>query len=452
MFYLFLSIFTFFNLFGEQAEPKEKVTTHSIEINGETIQYTATVASGNVGYISYIKDTKENRPITFAFNGGPGSSSVWLHIASLGPRRIVTPVEGQKNIAPYELTDNLDTLLDQTDLVFIDPVGTGFSESEEPCFSIRSDVESVGQFIRDYLTKSKRWNSPKYIAGESYGAMRAIGLSEYLQDEFGIYLNGIILISAAIDFQTIVFDEDNSLPYFLFLPSYATTAWHHGLIGSNQTLEEVAHEARRFAFERYAPWLLCPSCYEAETIYEGISKYTGISIDVVRKARGRISDSQFFKELLKEDQAMVGRFDSREIGRFDNPLHDPSFTRIHGLVTGAFHSYLHNDLEFQDSYTLFSKEANRQWNFHDYNEWGYPNITSALRSALNINPKMSVFVAMGYFDLATPFTSVEFTFDHLEQMERQIQMEYYQGGHMFYLDPKEQAKFKQDLIQFYQKN
>ncbi|PIS02033.1 MAG: peptidase S10 [Chlamydiae bacterium CG10_big_fil_rev_8_21_14_0_10_42_34] len=439
------------SLFSEQ-----KISSHTIDTQNETLDYTVTVETGEISYTSYTKEG-ENRPITFAFNGGPGSSSVWLHLGCFGPRRILMPEEGQSSIPPYQLIDNSETILDLTDLVFIDPMGTGFSkasskEDEKNFYSIKNDVESVGKFIRDYLTKNQRWNSPKYIAGESYGAMRAAGLADYLHNEFGIYLNGLIMISAAIDYQTFIFDNDNPVPYFIFLPSYATTAWYHGKYRPDATVEEVAQEARDFVYQTYAPSLLCRKCFDAQSINETLSKITALPLEIVQKNYGRIDDDQFFFGLFAKEKKMVGRFDSRIIGFSDNIFQDPSDIAIYGIFAGAFHDYLHKELGFQDSYTLVSFDINRKWDYWDYNRWGYPNLMGGLRRALVTNPNMKVFFGCGYFDLATPFAATEYCLDHLDVPNACIQTEYYEGGHMYYTNPKARIKFKQDLIRFYEEN
>ena len=434
---------------------EETISTHSILLNNEVFHYSAIVETGEISSISYIKEG-ENRPITFVFNGGPGSSSVWLHLGSLGPRRIVTHEEGQSIIPPYQIVDNSDTILDMTDLVFIDPMGTGLSvaksqDDEKKHYSIKSDIQWIGKFIREYLTQNHRWNSPKYVAGESYGALRAAGLADSLQNEFGIYLNGVIFISAAIDFQTFLFDSDNPLPYFLFLPTYATTAWYHDRYRPEATVEEVAQTARDFVYKTYAPSLICKKCFDPELIYEELSKMTGLSLETIRRHRGRISDELFSSELLSDKRQLVGRFDSRWVGYSNSIFQDPSDSFFFGIFSGAFHDYLHKELAVPSSYNLFSYEVNKQWNFRDYNTWGYPNLMGGLRNALATNPKMKLFAACGYFDLATPFATVEYCFDHLEVPNPSLQMEYYEGGHMFYLNPTARTKFKQDLIRFYER-
>jgi carboxypeptidase C (cathepsin A) len=433
---------------------EEKFTTHSIELNGKRLDYTATVGTGEVSYIAYIKEG-ENRPITFAFNGGPGSSSVWLHLGALGPRRVITHEEGQPLYPPYKIIDNMETLLDLSDLVFIDPMGTGLSqaESEEAAkkhYSMKGDVAAVGKFIRNYLTQNQRWNSPKFLMGESYGATRAAGLAEYLPEEFGIFLNGILFISPAIDFQTFLFHEDNPLPYFLYLPTYAATAWHYGKAGSGSTLEETVAKAREFAYKTYAPSLLNPKEHDLNFISEEIAKITGLPLDLVRLHRGKIDEDIFLRSLLYQERKMVGRFDSRESNHLISINQDPSEAVVSGIFSGALHDYLHKELGMVSSYTILSMDVNRQWNYSDWCQFGYPSLMNALRNGLAANPKTKFFVGCGYFDLATPLATAEYCFEHLGIPDASIQIEYYDAGHMFYTKPSARKKFKQDLIQFYE--
>lgn len=426
-------------------------TTHTLSLPQETIEYTTTFESGEVSSIAYTKEGV-NRPITFAFNGGPGSSSVWLHMGTLGPRRIEPLEDGQSLLPPYQIVDNPETILDLTDLVFIDPMDTGLSqnatEEEKTHFSVKKDIEAVGTFIRDYLTKHKRWNCPKYIAGESYGAIRAAGLAQHLQDEYGIFLNGIILVSAAVDYQTLIFEKDNPLPYLLFLPTYATTAWYHNRYRPGASIEQVAKEARDFVYETYAPSLLCRNCFDLEPIYQTVAEMTSLPLSVVRRYKGRVSDGLFFSEFLAHEQKLIGRFDSRDTGLSNSFYHDPS-AQVIGVYSAAFHHYLHTELNCVESYKIFSSTAHSKWDYWDYNFWGYPNLMEGLRSALTVCPSMKVFVGCGYFDLATPFATVEYCLDHLDVPNSHIQVEYYEGGHMYYFNPKARVKFKQDLIRFY---
>lgn len=429
---------------------QEKVTIHTIQLQ-EALTYTATVASGKVSYISYIKEGEANRPITFAFNGGPGSSSSFLHLSVLGPRRLLGPEEGGSSTPPYELVDNLETILDLTDLVFIDPSGTGFSEIDEEAHSIKGDIEAIGIFIRDYLTKNGRWNSRKYILGESYGALRAAGIANYLLQGHGIYLNGLIFVSAAIDYQVFFFDTDNPLPYFLSLPSYAATAWYHGKAHTGLALEEVVKNARQFMYETYAPALICPKCNDKESLYSQLAEVTGLPIALIAHNRGKIDYGEFSYNLLLDERKMVGLYDARKSGYYGSTYNistDPSLSHVGGALSASLNDYLQRELEFKESYSVFCERANLEWSYN-YNEWGYPNLMGALRQTLIGNPSMKIFVGCGYFDLVTPFATAEYCMDHLEVPSTSVQMEYYEGGHMFYLNPKARIKFKQDLTHFY---
>ncbi len=457
---------------------ENKTTTHLIELENGPLVYTATVGSlpvrdkedkikGDIGFISYIKEGASSpRPLTFAFNGGPGSSSIWLHAAAFGPRRIISTEEGQKIVPPYRMIDNLETLLDLTDLVFIDPIGTGFSQAVSPeeaknFYDTISDIRYIGDFIRDYLTANNRWNSPKYIAGESYGTLRACGLADYLHDFHSIYLNGLVLISPAIDYQTFLFNTDNPLPNFLYLPTYAATAWHHGRLLPGSSIEETAEAARKFAYEIYAPLMLKSyslTPYEKSTLYDQLAHFTGLSVETVRRNKGRIPDRVFQVEFFGAEGKALGMYDTRLVGDYTDPFQvlfsqDPSVTTISGILVGAFHDYLQNELSYPFSYRSVSLEVNSQWNYSTHPLAAYPNFMNALRHSLVINPSLKVFTACGYFDCVTPFAAAEYCINHLDlpdSYKENCRLEHYDGGHMFYLNPSARVKFKHDLIGFYQ--
>jgi len=453
-------------------------TTHTLLLEKGPLSYNAIVSSlplrdanghvkAEMGFTAYIKEGPLNhRPITFAFNGGPGSSSIWLHAGAFGPRRVVTHEEGQSVTPPYCMIDNLETLLDLTDLVFIDPVGTGLSRASEEdagyFYNLGTDIQSFGAFIRDYLTAHNRWNSPKYLAGESYGALRACGVADHLQNDYSIYLNGLILISPAIDYQTFVFHTDNQLPHFLYLPTFAATAWHYGRLLPLATLEEVVSKARRFAYETYAPSMLksfSPSPCEKEVLFNRLADFTGLSLNTIKWNKGRISDQIFQVEFFSEEHKAIGRFDTRCSGNYSDPnqigfVQDPSDTAISGIFIGAFHDYLQNELQHPASYCPFSLDVNSRWDYSGCNSFGYPNLMGALRQALAVNPSLKIFAGCGYFDCATPFAATEYCLDHLDLADAdrsRCQVEYYEGGHMFYLSPPARIKFKHDLIRFYEK-
>jgi carboxypeptidase C (cathepsin A) len=440
-------------------------TTHETTLNGQSIVYTATVGSipardsegkesGKIFYIAYrregVSDPAE-RPITFAFNGGPGSSSVWLHLGALGPKRVLSFEEGQTAAPSYVWIDNADSILDLTDLVFIDPIGTGFSrpskEGEDSFYNIDGDISAVGDFIRDFVTMEGRWRSPKYVAGESYGTLRACGVAEYLLSRHGLYLNGLILISCAIDFQTLVFSLDNELPYSLFLPSFAATAWYHGKM-PNMSLEDAVNGARAFAEETFAPALLRLGRVPPQ-LYSGIASWTGLPEELIGQHDGLIDDETFFLQLLKQEKKVVGRFDSRLTGSIlvQGGYKDPCFTKVQGIFTAAMHAYLLEELHCKADWPRYEVLADLPW---DLKSFGYPNLMGRLRQALVHNPELAIFVACGYFDLATPFAATEYCFKRLHlPLDRNVTFGYYEGGHMFYIHPASLKQFKSDLMAFY---
>ncbi|HSE41564.1 MAG TPA: peptidase S10, partial [Acidobacteriota bacterium] len=318
--------------------PKELTseTKHTATINGTSIQYTATAGTivlkteegrprASFFYIAYTRDgikDASTRPLTFSFNGGPGSSSVWLHLGIFGPKRVRMKDDGNPYPPPYYLEPNDYSILDLTDLVFIDPISTGYSrpvpgEEGKQFHGYQEDIESVGEFIRIYSTRAKRWSSPKFMAGESYGTTRAAGLVNWLQDRHGMYFNGVILVSVAIDFQTLEFKPGNESPYFLFVPTYTATAWYHKKLPSDlqqSDLKTVLAESRRFALNEYAAALLKGdqlSDQERKSIVQKLSRFTGLSERFVEESDLRISDSRFFKELLRDQRLTTGRLDSR---------------------------------------------------------------------------------------------------------------------------------------------
>lgn len=451
-------------------------TSHEITLPSGPLKYLATVGRlpsydeqtgdilGYIGYTAYrLEGGSADRPITFAFNGGPGSSSFLLHMCGMGPKRALTPEEGQPTSPPFKLIDNQSTLLDLTDLVFVDPMSTGLSRPEkeqDPSIFYHSENDALflSEFIRDFITNEGRWNSPKYLAGESYGTFRACTMARYLQGNYGIYLNGLILISCAIDYQTFAFDYDNALPYFLFLPTYAATAWYHGLSHEGKTLEETVEEARIFAYEKAAPFYLQPYRYSAEqkkALWKEMSALTGLSYQEIFEENGKFTDDVYFSKLFF--RKTVGRYDTTIVGDRSptNSWHDPSVLCIDGSTTALLNHYLTQELGAQITfpiYNTFSEESFRNWQYPRYRHFGYPNSLDALRDSLISNPSLKVYVGNGYYDAATPFAATEHSIasiDLPDSYKANIQMEYYEGGHMYYLHPSELIKFKTDLIKFY---
>jgi carboxypeptidase C (cathepsin A) len=467
---------------GDAGREALNETPHTITIDGAKLTYTATAGTlplrdddgkvtANVFFVAYTKsgvDDLAHRPITFAFNGGPGSSSVWLHLGVLGPRRVVLTDEGEAPAPPYRLTDNADTLLDVTDLVFIDPVDTGYSRATEPqnaakFHGVQEDVQAVGTFIRQYTTRFKRWDSPKFLAGESYGTTRAAGLSGFLQDRYGLYLNGIVLISTVLNFETIVFDEGNDLPYLLFLPSYTATAWYHKKLPTElqADLRKTLTEAEKFAEGEYAHALLRGSrlsADETKAVRGKLARYTGLSEDFIARNNLRVDISRFTKELLRAEGQVVGRFDSRIKGPVldaaaDRQDYDPSYVTVQGAFTAAFNQYVRGELKYETdlNYEVLTGRV-QPWDFGSARN-RYLNVAPTLRQALTKNRELRVFQANGLYDLATPYFATEYTFHHLHldpPLDDHVSMAYYEAGHMMYTHKPSRQKLKKDLAGFIQ--
>jgi carboxypeptidase C (cathepsin A) len=462
--------------------PEEKVvqTKHALRIGGQEIKYTATAGTillkledgtpkASIFYVAYTKDDVSDvaqRPVTFSFNGGPGSSSVWLHLGAFGPRRVQMGDAGSLLPPPYKLVDNDASLLDLTDLVFIDPVSTGYSravpgEAPKQFHGIEEDVQSVGDFIRLYASRNKRWSSPKFLAGESYGTTRAAGLSGYLQQRYGMYLNGIILVSSILNFQTAEFDAGNDLPYMLYLPTYTAIAWYHKRLPADLQgdLQKALEESRHFAAGEYADALMAgdnlPAPRRAE-MAQKLSRLTGLSPQFVDECNLRVHLSRFTKELLRGERRTVGRLDGRFTGMDADsagarPDYDPSMAAIIGPYTGVLNEYVRGDLKFESDlpYEILTGRV-QPWSFAPY-ENRYVNVAETLRSAMTQNPFLRVFVAKGYYDLATPFFAAEYTFDHLgldASLRGHLSGAYYEAGHMMYVHPPSLAKLKQDIAKF----
>jgi carboxypeptidase C (cathepsin A) len=463
--------------------PEEKIvqTKHSLKIGGQEIKYTATAGTillkledgtpkASIFYVAYTKDDVSDpthRPLTFSFNGGPGSSSVWLHLGLFGPRRVQMGDAGSLLPPPYKLVDNDVSLLDISDLVFIDPVSTGYSravpgEAPQQFHGITPDVESVADFIRLYATRNKRWSSPKFLAGESYGTTRAAGLSGYLQQRYGMYLNGIALISSILNFETAEFDAGNDLPYILYLPTYTAIAWYHKKLPPDLqggSVEKAIEESRKFAVGEYADALMTgdalPQARRSE-IMQKVSRLTGLSPDYVDRTNLRIEIQRFTKELLRSERRTIGRIDARFTGidrdaAGERPEFDPSIAAIIGPYSGMLNDYVRNDLKFDSDlpYEVLTGRV-RPWNYAPY-ENRYVNVAETLRGAMTQNPFLHVFVAKGYYDLATPFFAADYTFDHLSldpTLRGHLSGAYYEAGHMMYVHPPSLAKLKADIAQF----
>ena len=482
---------------AEDKKPEEKkevkaadnlvVSKHSIKIGGKTIKYTVTAGTmvlkeetadrekeaegekprAQVFFVAYTKDgagDSAKRPLTFSFNGGPGSSSVWLHLGVLGPRRVLMKNDGDLPKPPFQLKDNEYSILDETDLVFIDPMNTGYTRPVEGVapkqwHGFKKDIELVGDFIRLYATRYNRWLSPKFLIGESYGTTRASGLSGYLQERHGMYLNGLMLISAVLDFTTIDFNVNNDLPYIMFLPGYTATAWYHDALKPHRPLQDWLKEAEEFALGDYANALLKGDSLTKEEradIVKRLSYFTGISDQFIERSNLRINDQHYFKELLRERGLTVGRLDSRLIGRdrlgiTEHAEYDPLLTNIMGPYTAAFYDYIRRELKFESDlpYEILSGFVH-PWSYKEF-ENAYVNVGETLRSAMTYNPYLKVYVANGYYDLGTPYFATEYTFNHLgldESLRGNVTMGYYEAGHMMYIHIPSLKQMKKDLAAF----
>lgn len=457
------------------------VTHHSVTVDGQTIRYTATAGYlpvkndkreviAHIFFIAYTKDDvkdKHNRPVTFTFNGGPGSASVWIHMGAVGPRRVNLDDKGVSPAPPYHLVDNPNTWLDQTDLVFIDPIPTGYSRAEpgedmNQFHGYENDIKSVGDFIRLYVTKFNRWGSPKFILGESYGTTRASGLSGYLQGNYNMYLNGIILVSSVLNFQTIRFASGNDQPYIFFLPTYATTAWYHKQLNSalqDKTVEQIAREVTDFAEGEYAHALMegtSISEQEKNQIIDKLHEYTSLPKDYIRRANLRIPAFQFFKVLLRDSGKIVGRYDSRFIGDDVNPLsnyssYDPSDANISGSFVGAFNEYIRNELDFKTTINYAAMANVWPWK---YPQNTYLNVAPTLHKAMIKNKYLNTWVICGYYDMATPFAAAEYVVNQMgltPNQNKRMQLTYYKAGHMVYISKNTIAKLHKDAVAFYGK-
>lgn len=468
------------------ADAKDKISTtqHSIALGGQTINYTARAGTmimkdeegkprASFFFTSYTKDGADpsRRPVTYTFNGGPGSSSVWLHMGAFGPKRVVySDDEGHASKPPYRTVDNEGSILDVTDLVFIDPVTTGYSRAipfgdAGKFHGVDSDIQSVGEFIRLWTTRYSRWSSPKFLAGESYGTTRAAGLSGWLGQQ-GFYLNGIVLISSILNFETSSFDSGNDLAYELFLPTYTAIAWYHKRLPSdlqNGTLEHAVAESEQFALGDYTHALMQGdrlSDQDRRDVTAKLARLTGLSAAYIEQANLRVRIDRFDKELLRAQRRMVGRLDGRFIGidkdsAGESNEFDPSYSAIFGEYTAVVNDYVRRELKFDTDlpYEILTGKV-RPWNY-DRAQNRYVDVAETLRGAIAQNPFMKVFVANGYYDLATPFAATRYTFARMQldpDLRKNVSMDYFETGHMVYIDRKAQAKLKKDVDEFIRAN
>lgn len=464
-----------------QKDEPPVVTKHTARVGTRTLNYTVTtgfmpIKNGTSGdtearifYMAYTLDgvsDPKTRPLMFSFNGGPGSASVWLHLGALGPRRVKMLDDGMMPPPPYEMVDNDQSWLDETDMVFIDPVGTGYSRAAKPelaskFFGVNGDIESVGEFIRLYLGRSERWSSPLFLVGESYGTTRAAGLSNHLFER-GIGLNGIILISTVMNFQAIRFADNNDLPLVLIFPSYTATAWYHKRLPAElqrKPLREVLNESEEFAANQYGPALLRIdrlSPQERQSLLDRFSALSGLSRTFVEQNNFRVDLGEFNKELLRDQRRTTGRLDSRFLG-YDRDSagsdvdFDPSMSAIRTPYTAVFNDYVRRQLNYKSDieYYILGGGISTPWNWNTNN--AYADTSQALSSAMRKNPYMKVFVASGYYDMATPYFAAGYTVSAMSldpQLRQNFSFGYYEAGHMMYIEKNSLKKLKDDVSAF----
>jgi len=464
----------------EKEEPPI-VTRHETRIGGKLVKYTVTTGmmplkseagdtEARIFFMAYTADrpgAPAQRPLTFSFNGGPGSSSVWLHLGAIGPKRVKMLDDGRMPAPPYELVDNDESWLDQTDLVFLDPVGTGYSRATKPelgkkFWGVQGDIESVGEFIRLYLSRYQRWGSPLFVVGESYGTTRAAGLAGHLIEK-GIAFNGIVLISTILNFETARFTKGNDLPYVLFLPTYTATAWYHKKLPADlqaKPLRALLDEVERWALADYTLALAKGdrlSGSERQTVVDTLARYTGLDKGFLDQSDMRVEIQRFDKELLRDQRRTVGRLDSRfqgsdALAAGERPDFDPSLAAIRPPYTATFNDYVRAELGYKSDVTYHILGGGiGAWDWGTSN--GFADVSESLRSAFAKNPHMKLLVAKGYYDLATPYFAVEYTLSHMglePALRRNVRTREYEAGHMMYIDKKELARLHQDVAAFLQ--
>ena len=466
-------------------EAKQYVTEHEARIGGRKIAYTVTAGTmlmknskdepqALIGYTAYVaKDTnKAERPVMFAYNGGPGSASIWLHMGILGPQRAVVTDAGFGNNGPYRRVNNEYSIIDETDLVLIDPVGTGFARAVgdakgEDFWGVDQDIQSISEFIVQYLTENARWASPKYILGESYGGMRSGGVAYYLLNNHFVALDGVVLVSPFMEFTAGFSGMGIDLPHVMFLPTLAATARYHGALEpSPPDLDAFLAEVAAFSLDEYAPALLKGDKLgdaERRAVLAGLSRYTGLSEDYWERANLRINEGRFTKELMRATGRTVGRVDSRFAGHMINRIgesavYDPMLTAIGPGYLAAFMDYYQNDLQVEDigNYTVFGNIFMKwDWSHRQPDLPGFklpfPDTSVDLAYAMRQNPSMRVLVQQGYYDLATPHLATEYFIDHLDipdELKDNIEYATYEAGHMMYIHEPSMVKFKDDLARF----
>lgn len=471
------------------AKEEISVTEHTIHIGSQTIPYKATASTillkddageptGLIYSVAYTRSDVTDlskRPISFYYNGGPGSATMWLHMGAFGPRRVST-VDGEFTPpAPYKLVDNTESLIDKTDMVFIDAMGTGYSHAvgkaqNRDFYGIDEDMAAFGQFINTYISRYGRWNSPKFLMGESYGTFRSAALGNYLQTRYTMHLNGIVLMSSVLDLSTLTFGPGDDRVYVYYLPSYAAVAWYHKALKNRPaSLTAFIEEARQYAQGEYASALFKGdkiSAAEKEAVAKKLSYFTGLSEEYLTKADLRVTLGQFNVELLRSRGMTAGRIDARFLGYTRDLLSessqgDPEGPAVGGAFTAMLNAYNHDELGFGRDKEYNNSSRGGGWN------WvrgaaggrggggggfpGAPNVGPDLQQAMITNPRLLVEVENGYFDMATPFFATEFTMRHLglpAELQSHVQLKYYEAGHMMYLHDESRVQLHNNVAAF----